>query len=207
MLERHYYRRPMYDFMEAYAANREMLVEADLDAESIVLDVGAYVGDWSEQIARRYDARIFAFEPNPDAFRVLAARIASQQVQCFDYALGAVDAEGVLSIVGPGSSLFESSPGAGTATVPVRDVVGVMDALGIVNVDLCKLNIEGGEFDVLERLIAADRLRRVRILSVQFHEWHPGAYRRRRDIRRALTRTHTEVWNYPWVWELWRRRE
>jgi len=206
MLERHYYRRAMYEFMEAYGANRDMLIEADLDQASVVLDVGAYIGDWSEQIARRYGARIFAFEPNPEAFRVLTARLAGERVQCFDYALGAADGDGVLSIVGPGSSLSASVPGAGTATVPVRDVVAIMDALGIGDVDLCKVNIEGGEFDLLERLMAADRLRRVRLLSVQFHEWQPGAYRRRRAIRRALARTHTEVWNYPWVWELWRRR-
>lgn len=206
MLERHYYRRAMYEFMEAFGANPDMLVEADLDAESVVLDVGAYVGEWSEAIARRYGARIFAFEPNAGAFTALTARLAGTCARCFDFALGAADGRAELSIVGPGSSLFTQPPGFGKATVAVRDVVAVLDALGIDAVDLCKLNIEGGEFDLLERLIAADRLHRVRLLSVQFHEWHPGAYQRRRVIRRALARTHVEVWNFPWVWELWRRR-
>jgi FkbM family methyltransferase len=207
ILERHYYSQPMYDFMATMGANPDMLVEADLDRRSIVMDVGAYTGEWSEQISRRYGARIHAFEPNPDAFRTLTERLLGHpNVTALCYGLGGADERAFLSLVGPGSSLFTRPPGFGTAEVQVRDVVAVMDELGIDHVDLCKVNIEGGEFDLLERLIAVDRLRRIRLVSVQFHEWHPGAYRRRRAIRRALARMHDEVWNYPWVWELWRRR-
>jgi hypothetical protein len=69
-----------------------------------------------------------------------------------------------------------------------------------------KVNIEGGEYDLFDRLVETDRLPRVQLVSVQFHEWHPHAHRRRRAIRRALRRSHQEVWCYPWVWELWQRR-
>jgi hypothetical protein len=89
--------------------------------------------------------------------------------------------------------------------VQIRDVVGVLDELGIREVDLLKVNIEGGEYDLFDRLIETDWLRSVRLVSVQFHEWHPKAYRRRRAIRRALARSHTEVWCYSWVWEYWSR--
>jgi hypothetical protein len=68
------------------------------------------------------------------------------------------------------------------------------------------VNIEGGEYDLFDRLIDIGWLPRVRSVLVQFHEWHPQAYRRRRAIRRALRRSHDEAWNYPFVWELWRRR-
>ena len=82
----------------------------------------------------------------------------------------------------------------------------VLDSCGIERVDLCKVNIEGGEYDLFDRLIECDWTSRITNLSIQFHEWHPNAYRRRRAIRRALQRTHTEVWNYPFVWELWQAR-
>ena len=62
------------------------------------------------------------------------------------------------------------------------------------------------EYDVLDRMLDTGWARRTRLLSVQFHEWHPHAHRRRRQIRRRLSATHDEVWCYPWVWELWRRR-
>jgi len=43
-------------------------------------------------------------------------------------------------------------------------------------------------------------------VMVQFHEWHPKAYRRRWAIRKVLRRSHREVWCYPWIWELWEWR-
>ena len=33
---------------------------------SVVLDVGAYKGDWSWQIANKYNCHIYAFEPVPE---------------------------------------------------------------------------------------------------------------------------------------------
>ena len=73
-------------------------------------------------------------------------------------------------------------------------------------VDLMKINIEGSEFPLLERMIDCDLLGEVRCFLIQFHEWHPGAYRRRRRIQRALAKTHTKVWDYPFIWEKWQRR-
>jgi hypothetical protein len=69
-----------------------------------------------------------------------------------------------------------------------------------------KINIEGAEYDLLERLDAASWLHRIGALSIQFHEWHPQAHRRRRRIRQMLRRTHDQVWCYGWVWELWAMR-
>jgi hypothetical protein len=91
--------------------------------------------------------------------------------------------------------------------VQIRDVVAAFEKLGLEEIDLLKVNIEGGEYDLFDRLTSADWLRRIRFVSVQFHEWHPHAYRRRRAVRRALRRQHVECWNYAWVWELWRRLE
>jgi FkbM family methyltransferase len=208
MLEHHYYRRSMYDFMKASVANPEILVDADIDEHSVVVDAGAFVGEWSEQISTRYGSRIYAFEPNPQSSSECRARLGSHpNVELFECGLGGEDFTATLSLAGLGSSIYGYESPAPTAAVQIRDIVGVLDELGIEQVDLLKVNIEGGEYDLFDRLIEVDRLRRVRLVSVQFHEWHPGAYRRRRTIRNAFRRRHTEVWNFPWVWELWRRSE
>jgi FkbM family methyltransferase len=208
ILESQYYRPTIFEFMGASADNPDILVEADLDRSSIVLDIGAYVGEWSAAISQRYGARIYAFEPNPHSVREMRKRMGGDEnIQLFDYALGAEDATIDLFLEGPGSTMF-AKPGVDrTVEAQVRDVVGVLDELGIGHVDLCKVNIEGGEYDLFDRLLASGWLPRIRYLSIQFHEWHPHAYARRRALRRAFARTHDEVWDYPFVWELWRRRE
>jgi FkbM family methyltransferase len=207
LLEAQYYRPAMYEFMAATAADPDLLVEADLDERSTVLDVGAYVGEWSEEIADRYGSTIFAFEPNPRAFRRLEARFRERpNVMCFEYGLAGADARAALALDGPGSTIDDRPGSFGSTEVQLRDVAAVIEELGLPQIDLCKMNIEGGEYDVFDRLIGTGLIARMRIVSVQFHEWHPHAYRRRRAIRRRLRRTHEEVWNHPFIWELWRRR-
>jgi FkbM family methyltransferase len=207
ILEAQYYRPTMYAFMNATVENPDILVEADLDSRSVVLDVGAYVGEWSEQISRRYGARIHAFEPLPHAIDLFHERLdGHDNVTLHPFGLAAADGHAPLAFEGPGSRL-RSGPGTfGSGIVEVRDVASTLGDLGLDHVDLCKMNIEGGEYDVFDRLIATGWLPRIDVFSVQFHEWHPKAYARRRAIRRALRRTHDEVWDYPFVWELWRRR-
>lgn len=208
MLELHYYSPSMYEFMRATALNPDILVEADLSPDSVVLDIGAYVGEWSEQIADRYGARIYAFEPAPGPSRKLRRRLAGRpNVRTFEFGLGAVDATVTFALDGPGSAASQHPGAFGRADVTIRDVDAVLEELALTEIDLCKVNIEGGEFDLFDRLIDTGRMGSIRDVSVQFHEWHPHAYRRRRRIRRALALTHEEQWNYPWVWEYWRRRD
>lgn len=210
MLEAHRYSRAMFAFGAATAANPDILTDADLGPDSVVIDAGAYVGEWSERVVERYDPTIHAFEPGEGAFARLERTFADRpRVHLHRAALGAHDGVARLDEAGPGSTVTAATAPAGAAAVPgeveVRDVATLLDELGLDRVDLLKLNIEGGEYDVLDRLAETGWLPRVEVVSVQFHEWHPDAHRRRRRNRRALARTHTETWCYPWVWELWTR--
>lgn len=206
MLELHYYRPTIYAFIRAAERDPEILVTAEIDESSVVVDAGAYVGEWSERIAARYGSTIYAFEPSPHACRRLRRAVEGRPgIEVFGFGLSDRDEVVSLAIDGPGSSAFSGVGAFGVAEVPLRDVVGVFEELGIEEIDLLKVNIEGGEYPLFDRLIEAGWLERIRTISVQFHEWIPGAYRHRRRIRRALRQTHEEVWNYPWVWEVWRR--
>lgn len=207
MLELHYYSRALYRFIDASLAKADLLHDFPIGPESTVVDVGAYVGEWSEPVAVRSGARVYAFEPGPPFYAKLAEVAARHpNMTAFGYGLGARTQRARLSLAdGPGAAVVAGADGRG-AEIEIRDVAGALDELGLDEIDLLKVNIEGGEYDLFDRLIEAGRLPGVGIVLVQFHEWHPHAYRRRRAIRRALRRTHDEVWTYPWVFECWQRR-
>lgn len=214
-LELHYYRPTFYRFIGATMANPDIMYQAPLQAGAIALDVGAYHGDWAARVHEKYRARIYAFEPDPPSVAFLQRRFSAvAEVQCLPFGLGGEDAQLSMLQRGMGSTLYEVDAGPGRGgdglearvEVQVRDIVGVLDELGHADIDIIKLNIEGAEYALLERLIAARRLSQIRVYTIQFHEWHAGAHRRRRRIQRELAKTHDKVWDYPFVWEQWIRR-
>lgn len=201
----HGHSRAAEEIMAARALDPDFLHRADLDPTAVVVDVGAYTGEVAAAVHDLYGCRVLAFEPSPPSFETLQARFRDvDAVSTFSYGLGATDAVLDLELGGLGSSFHGTTSGGGpTVEVHVRDVVGVLEELGLDRIDLLKVNIEGAEYDLLDRLLEAGALDRVRYLVVQFHEWHPGAHRRRRRIRRALRQTHDQVWDFPWIWEMW----
>jgi FkbM family methyltransferase len=209
-LELHYYRPTFYEFIGATVSKPDILHDHALDEHSVVLDVGAYVGDWSQAVSERYSPRIFAFEPNPHSFKLLEekAAIFPGLFPQF-YGLGDRTEDLTISIRGLGSSLFESRDvdrESSRASARVVDIDEAWKNLGLDRVDFMKINIEGAEFPLLERMIECKLLDRVDSYLIQFHEWHPGAYRRRNRIRRELLKTHKLEWDYHFVWEKWSRR-
>ena len=57
-----------------------------------------------------------------------------------------------------------------------------------------KINIEGGEYELLERLIAADLIRKIDDIQVQFHNFVPdAAARMERCKARCGRRTHQPI--------------
>lgn len=189
-----------------------LLTECDLGPESLVFDVGGDVGNWAEAISRRYDPYIHIFEPNPNSYQSLRAKFTDlEKVAIEPFGLSDCNRTARLSLRGMGSSVFAESPRyescAHHAEIDLRDIAEVVGAMEVDNIDLFKVNIEGSEFPLLLRMIETSLIEKCRIIRIQFHEWYPGAHRLRKEIRRQLARTHEVEWDYPFVWESWRRKD
>lgn len=203
--EYNHYAPAFYDFIGHMVGEPEMLIDFGLDETSTVFDVGAFDGSWSKALWEKARPTIYAFEPAPNPFRRATEALAdADRIHVLEYGLGARDETLSLGLSAAGSSLFAEGT-IGSTPVEVRDVVGVLEELGLERLDVIKLNIEGAEYDLLDRLAATGWLDRIDTVLVQFHEWHPHAYRRRWQIRRALAAAHVEAWCHPWVWECWTR--
>ncbi len=205
----HYYRKPMEQFVGVQGMSGRVLLNTfDIDDQAVVMDVGAYVGDWAVAVLDNHNGpTVHSFEPNPRSLEKLeekAKRYPSLHVH--PYGLSDSDATFALTLQGLGSSTFGAGPvadDAKTVDVELRDVVAVMDELGLDHVDVLKVNIEGGEYPLFARLIEQDMLGRFGTIIIQFHEWVPGSYRGRLATRRALRKTHELDWDFNFVWEKW----
>lgn len=200
-----------YQFISATMAQPALLTTFDnLGPGAIAVDVGAFEGKWCGEVADRYQCEVEAFELSPEFFGVLADVAREHEgVHIREYGLGGRDETVRVSRTNMGSSVFVN-PRSGEQVewtdAHIRDVAAVWDELGWDRVAVLKVNIEGGEYDLLERLSDAGLLARVDCLLVQFHDWIPNGYARRRAIRRTLAETHDEAWCYDWAWEKWARK-
>ena len=174
---------------------------------SVVFDLGGYVGDFADKINQKYGCQVFLFEPSEQYFAQCEARFKDNpKIKCFNFALSSFSGRAQLSESGDASSILDQlvADADDTEAVEVRAFKDVFDELGVETVDLIKINIEGGEFDILPHLIDNNLITRFKNIQVQFHNFVADATARRERIRADLDCTHTETWCYEFVWENWR---
>ena len=175
-----------------------------LTVDSTVLDVGGYEGQWASDIFGRYGCSVVVFEPWPafaqqidDRFHHIPA------VTVYPFGLGARSRTERLYGQGDSTSIFQRSTGAESQALSIRAVGETWQELGLNFVELMKINIEGGEYELLDALIATGLIAHVRDVQVQFHEIVPNARSRRRLLQARLATTHRLTYSIPFVWENW----
>jgi FkbM family methyltransferase len=177
-----------------------------LTSQSVVIDAGGYRGDWSAALIGACDPFVTIYEPIPAFHRQIAARFAGNpKITIRPVGMGSRSESRSLALASDASGTFAPID-AQTRTVEVRMIDVAREFNRFDRIDLLKLNIEGGEYEVLERLLDSGCIGKVMLLRVQFHRFVPDAARRYRKIRHRLKRTHRLAWRYPFVWEEWQRK-
>ena len=175
-----------------------------LDKSSIVVDVGGYVGDYAEAIYKKYGCSVYLFEPVPSFYNECVKRFSGNpSIVCLNYGLSSSSGWFEIGLDDNASSFKKIDIGEKTQLAQLRSVAEVYAELGLSKIDLIKINIEGGEFDLLPAMIDSGLIKQVKYLQIQFHNFIEGAVENRLSIRKSLEKTHREMWNYEFVWESW----
>jgi FkbM family methyltransferase len=186
--------------------DKTLRLDYDLSAQSTVLDVGGFEGQWASDVVAMYGCRVHVFEPVPGYAEHIRRRFARNPlVDVHAVGLSSQDESVLASIAGDASSHHRA--GEQTVRITLRCAAAVIDELALAQIDLMKVNIEGAEYDLLDHMISSGRISKVRDLQVQFHAFVPRAAEHMAAIRRALEQTHYPTYAYDFHWENWRRRE
>jgi FkbM family methyltransferase len=176
-----------------------------LGSDSTVFDIGGYRGNFVREIVARYNAHVYVFEPVPQFFEQLVGEFeANPKIKICNYGLSDVDSVSQMAIADEGSTIYMT--GGMQTMVRLRDIQSVVRELGISRIDLVKINIEGGEYKLLSRMLETNLISACQDIQVQFHSFYPNSQRLRSEIRRSLQQTHYVTYDYPFVWENWRMR-
>lgn len=178
--------------------------ECDLRPGDVVMDAGGFRGDWTAEVLRlQPEARVFVYEPVKEFHRGLVGRFASREnVEIENIGLAGNDCERTVMVAGDRSGALY-----GQGTPEKCLFVDVAEEVGDDEIALLKLNVEGDEYEILERLIESGKIGQIRRLVIQFHhEGIAGAAAMRDAVRAKLEATHQEAWCDLWRWEGWVRK-
>jgi FkbM family methyltransferase len=185
---------------------RSLLVDGlDLNSNDWVLDGGGYLGWWTEEIIIRYGVRSVVVEPNPPFAASLRKRyLMNDRIEVIEGALGDASGNMLLHVRGDGSTVVPSGAFAELVSVQVVDVKRLIRERFNSGLGCLKLNVEGSEYEILEQLISSDLIGRIRMILIQFHRNVDDYELRRKSISTILLETHNIVFEFPFVWELWK---
>lgn len=171
---------------------------SQLGAGSLAIDCGANVGDVTARLAAT-GAQVHAFEPEPYLFSLLVKRFAGvPNVSLHNAAVAARagrlrlwledDPARELSELNRHSILRSPNADRGTQHVEV-DCVDLLDFVAGLGrkPDLVKIDIEGAEVEILERLLAEDRFGDVGAMFVETHECQMP------ELRHRIVRIFREI--------------
>lgn len=179
-----------------------------LTPESVVFDVGAHEGNFAAILHQRHGCKVEAFEPVPEFYNRCARRFANNpKIRLWPFGLGAFDRSTPFGVKGDMSGAFCTSPNE-VEHVPIRDIDSVLENLmgEFDQVALLKLNCEGGEYEILERLLGLGLEKRFDHIQVQFHTVAPDYAARHEAIRQHLAATHQMTFDSPFIWTGWSLR-
>lgn len=173
-----------------------------LNQDSIIYDLGGYEGEWAADIFKRYHCQIEIFEPVSDFADKISRRF-HDEPRLRVHALGLAGHYGTeeLTLDADGSSLFRNTQGCPMVKIELVDVADWFAREKVSKVDLMKINIEGGEYELLERMLETGLTERVDHFQIQFHDLAENSRERMERILAGLAKTHVSTYSYPFVWE------
>ena len=152
--------------------------------DRVIFDAGGNIGMfalWAAQAAPR--ARIYSFEPWPSSYQRLVGHVdangLSERITPLKLALagrsarrrmpdGSIDS--TARRLDPREAFAEhAGDAAGGVDVDCMTLGDAMERFGIAELDMLKMDIEGGEYEVL-LATPPDVLRRIRRIQVEYHE-------------------------------------
>lgn len=167
--------------------------EYPLTKDDLVIDLGAYRGEWASEIWDRYKCQIIVVDPGPWIVGFPRGGVINKAAWTRD---------GLLAF--GGAYYYSSSFETPDTEYPCFDVRTLLEPHD--HIALLKVNIEGAEYDLLNWIIDAGLHERIQNLQVQFHlieglpvdKWYL-------DIASKLSESHRLTFQYEFCWENWER--
>lgn len=182
--------------------DKTLRLDYDLNEYSVIFDLGGYEGQWSSDIFSKYCCFIHCFEPVEGFAENIENRFSkNHKINVHQFGLSNTNKEEYISHNADSSSIFR---GEAKEKIRLVKAIDFMKENNISKIDLMKINIEGGEYDLLEHLIETGFIKNIMNLQIQFHDFILNARKRMESIQKRLEKTHKLSYQHEFLWENWK---
>jgi len=145
--------------------------------------VNGYLGDFAEKISKKFDCKIYLFEPSLSFYNQCLERFKdNNNILCFNYGVGNLNGDFILSNDKEASSTKRKISESAGEKIKIKKISEIIKELEIDNIDLMKINIEGGEYDLLLFLINENLISKIKNIQVQFHNFVPNTEKKEKIL-------------------------
>lgn len=174
----------------------------NLNKNSIVFDLGGYIGEWTEKIYSLYNPTIFVFEPVDKFAKIMYKKFnKNKKIKIFKFGLSNISRDVIINVDKTASSIFKK--GNNKEKIKLINIDDFIKDNNIKIIDLMKINIEGGEYDLLDFMLDNNIVYNIRNIQIQFHKFVPNAEARMRNIQTRLKQSHKLTYQHIFINENW----
>lgn len=160
---------------------------------SVVYGVGVgHDASWDLAMIQRFACHVHAFDPTPRSRTWVESQSWPDKFHFHPWGLAGFDGEAtfVMPNADPNWSSYEmraaGTPGFEEHRLPVRRLDTIMKDLGHTRLDVLKMDIEGGEYDVLPHILETSIRPTQLLIEFHYHEEGKPAVQKMDAILRAL---------------------
>ncbi|AFZ34374.1 methyltransferase FkbM family [Stanieria cyanosphaera PCC 7437] len=141
-----------------------------INENSNIIDLGSHLGQFSEQVSKKFKCKCFAVEAFPDLFKKIKE---TELIKKFNYAISISDEPVSFNISdnleANHISKFSSN---NTQTIVVQGITfeNFIKKYNIKYIDLLKVDIEGAEIDLFNS-ISDESLKKIKQITIEFHDF------------------------------------
>jgi FkbM family methyltransferase len=188
----------------ADSGDHTLRVNYNLDENSIVFDLGGYHGEWADKIFTKYGCTVYIFEPINSLYEGIVKKFSNnEKIKVFNFGISDINEKRFISLENDGSSFYKSS--GNEIECEVKSITEFLKEEEINKIHLMKINVEGDEFKIIEKILNDKIVNIFDNLQVQFHEFYPNSRELRLQLHDELSQTHHLTYNYEFVWENWEK--
>ena len=191
-------------FYETHSEKKRTQIK--LKNKELLFDLGGFKGDYTADLLKNNpDIISYIFEPVKEYADNISKRFENNSnVTVYSFGLSDLNQEININVKGESSSFIRDISPDVKETSKIKDIHEFLIENNIKEIGLMKINIEGSEYPLLERLIETKDILKVKRLLVQFHYVDTNTYQRMTNIWKELEKSHNLIWQFrPYVWEYW----